>query len=210
MAAGASAAPVTEVVADERLGRALLRIARASIAGALGQAVPAAKDDDVRLQQVGATFVTIRHASTGALHGCIGTLSPRRSLAADVHANAVAAAFLDPRSPPLTLEEWGDVTIEVSLLGPIVPFEVESRSDALAKMRRDEGYVLAWGPVRGVLLPQVWDQCADAAAFLRCLQLKAGLPPDFWPDGIRLSKFRLAKWKDEARSGADMAAAPHA
>jgi hypothetical protein len=198
------------VVADERLGQELLRIARASIAGALGLPVAAAKEEDVRLQEVGATFVTIRQASSGALHGCIGTLSPRRNLAADVRSNAVAAAFLDPRSPPLMLEDYGDISIEVSLLGPIVPFEVESRSDALAKMRRDEGYVLTWGPVRGVLLPQVWDQCADASAFLRCLQLKAGLPPDFWPDGIRLSKFRLAKWKDEARSGADRAAAPHA
>jgi AmmeMemoRadiSam system protein A len=186
----------TAIDSDDHLGHELLAIARASIARALGRSGVDDPDDDPRLHQNGATFVTLTHARTGELQGCIGSLEPRRPLASDVRANAVAAAFLDPRSDPLTPDAYDDLVVEVSLLGPLEAMPVTSEEDALTQMKRDEGYVLGWGPMRGVLLPQVWDRCADAATFLRYLKMKAGLPSDFWAEGVRMQRFHLSKWRD--------------
>ena len=184
------------IVSDDHLGHDLLTIARGSIERALGRPGSSEPDDDPRLHENGATFVTLTHARTGELQGCIGSLEPRRPLASDVRANAVAAAFLDPRSDPLTADEYDDLVVEVSLLGPLEPMAITSEDDATSQMRRDEGYVLQYGPMRGVLLPQVWERCHDAATFLRYLKMKAGLPADFWADDLRMQRFRLAKWRD--------------
>jgi hypothetical protein len=56
--------------------------------------------DHPALTSPGATFVTL--TQNGALRGCIGSLQAHRPLDQDVRANAVAAAFSDPRFPPLT------------------------------------------------------------------------------------------------------------
>jgi AmmeMemoRadiSam system protein A len=113
-----------------------------------------------------------------------------------VRANAVAAAFLDPRSDPLTADAYDDLVVEVSLLGPLEPMAIASEEDALRQMKRDEGYVISWGPMRGVLLPQVWERCSNAETFLRYLKMKAGLPSDFWAEGVRMQRFHLSKWRD--------------
>jgi AmmeMemoRadiSam system protein A len=189
------------VISDEHLGADLLTIARASIAKTLGRPHAEPEPHHPHLDDRGATFVTITYAATGELHGCIGSLEPRRSVLTDVRANAVAAAFLDPRSDPLADEEFDDIVIEVSLLGPLDPMLVASEEDAIARMRRDEGYVISWGPMRGVLLPQVWDRCADAATFLRYLKLKAGLPSDFWANDLHMQRFRLSKWREAPHVG---------
>ena len=60
----------------------------------------------------GASFVTL--TKHGELRGCIGSLEPRRPLALDVRENAVAAAFNDPRFPPLHLSDLDDLCVEVS------------------------------------------------------------------------------------------------
>jgi hypothetical protein len=52
---------------------------------------------------------------------CAGASAPVnawRPLEDDVRANAVAAAFHDPRFEPLSRSEFADTSIEVSLLGP--------------------------------------------------------------------------------------------
>ncbi len=185
--------------ADDRFGAILLSLSRGWIAHALGGPEPAVPSDP-RLERPGATFVTLT-TSSGQLHGCIGTLEPRRPLAADVRANALAAAFLDPRSTPLRARQLDDVCIEVSLLGPIKPlgpgvYATEEAAIASLATTRD-GIVLAWGPVRGVLLAQVWEKIPDPAAFLRCLKHKAGLPADFWSPDIELRHFELEKWREE-------------
>ena len=55
----------------------------------------------------GATFVTLKR--NGQLRGCIGSAAAFRPLAVDVVENAVAAAFRDPRFPPLTAAELDDL-----------------------------------------------------------------------------------------------------
>ncbi len=184
-------------------GAVLIPIARAAIAAALGQAPPSASvarpaiasEDMPWLQQPGATFVTLnRH---GQLRGCIGSLEARRTVLADVQANAVAAALRDPRFAPLSAAELPGTEIEVSLLSPMQPLACDHESHALAQLRPGvDGVVLEFGPHRSTFLPQVWEQLPDAGDFMAQLKRKAGLPADFWADGIRLQRYRVDKWKE--------------
>jgi AmmeMemoRadiSam system protein A len=176
----------------EETGTVLLAIARATIANLLGIASSAAEDADWLIEP-GATFVTLRKG--GALRGCIGSLEAHRPLLVDVKANAIAAAFRDPRFLPLSREELAEVRIEVSLLSPLHPFECVSEADALARLQPSEdGVVLQYGSARATFLPQVWEDLPEPAIFLRELKRKAGLPASFWAVGVRLSRYSVAKY----------------
>jgi AmmeMemoRadiSam system protein A len=178
------------------LGPTLLRLARGWIAHAFGD-VDVVVPELLALREPGATFVSITNFD-GSLHGCIGSLEPRRPLAVDVRANALAAAFLDPRSEPLRADQLATVLIEVSLLGPLERIKIASEEEAIAKVRPFvDGLVLSWGPIRGVLLPQVWDRVPDVRTFLAHLKRKAGLGPTFWAPDIELRRFDLLKWREE-------------
>jgi AmmeMemoRadiSam system protein A len=175
-------------------GSVLLPIARAAIARNLGAEV-AAREDAPWLLEPGATFVTLRKG--GELRGCIGSLEARRPLLLDVKANAVAAAFRDPRFPPVTYLEFEDLCIEVSLLSPMSPIDVESEGDALARLRPfEDGVVFEYGQARSTFLPQVWEDLPDPANFLGQLKRKAGLPSSFWSSEVRLYRYSVSKWTE--------------
>ncbi|HQR52507.1 MAG TPA: AmmeMemoRadiSam system protein A [Burkholderiales bacterium] len=179
----------------------LLAIARAAIANELGSAVSACEDAPW-LATPGATFVTLR--KHGALRGCIGSLEAYRPLLVDLKANALAAAFRDPRFAPLQRDELGEVRIEVSLLSLLQPIECTSEADALARLKPfEDGVVLQCGAAHGTFLPQVWADLPEPALFLRELKRKAGLPASFWESGIRLSRYSVAKYAED-----DVAVAP--
>jgi AmmeMemoRadiSam system protein A len=185
-------------------GRILLAIARRSIAEALGQATtaPPPPPKEPWLARPGATFITL--TEDGELRGCIGSLEAHRPLAQDVWENARAAAFKDPRFPPLAREELPRIAVEVSVLGPAVPLPVRSEAEALARLRPGrDGVVLEYPGEAGrrgasaTFLPQVWEQLPDPASFLAQLKRKAGLPPGFWSPEIRLSTYEVMKWEEE-------------
>lgn len=197
-------------------GARLVQIARESITRGLRapraeRALDAALDtvDEGWLLEQAATFVTLRRA--GELHGCMGSIEPRRRLYDDVHYNAAAAAFLDPRALPLSASNLHELRVEVSLLGPLEPITFTSEADALIQLRpRVDGVVLQHGYQRSTFLPQVWESLADPVEFMLHLKLKAGFPPDFWAPDIKLSRYALQKWSDddlparpERASGAD-------
>lgn len=175
-------------------GRVLLRIAREAIAASFGAPAPAIPDDGW-LHVPAATFVTLtRH---GALHGCIGTIEPTRSLAESVRRNAVAAAFFDTRSRALREDELAEVRVEVSVLGPLSPIDAATEDEAIAALRpHEDGVVLAWHGHRGVFLPQVWEKLPDRREFLAHLKLKAGLDTHFWASDVHLERFRVDKWRE--------------
>ena len=51
---------------------------------------------------------------------------------------------------------------------------------------------------RATFLPQVWEQLPQPADFLFQLKRKAGLPGDFWHDGLRLQRYSVAKFQENA------------
>lgn len=179
-------------------GKTLLPLARASISAALGRTLEVA-EDAVWLQELGACFVTL--TQQGQLRGCIGTLEARRSLLVDVKANAVSAALRDPRFSPLTATELAQTEIEVSLLSPMQAMRFDSEAHALAQLQPGiDGVVLEFDRYRSTFLPQVWEQLPTAFEFIAHLKHKAGLPPDFWAEGVRLSRYTVSKWKENGRS----------
>ena len=184
----------TEAQPDPR-GAVLLPIARAAISTALGQAQQA-DEEAAWLQQPGACFVTL--TQRGQLRGCIGSLQPYRSLLADVKANALAAALQDPRFRPLPRAELATTRVEVSVLSPMQAMHFDSEAHALAQLQPGiDGVVFEFAGHRSTFLPQVWEQLPSAREFMAHLKQKAGLPPDFWADGVRLQRYAVHKWKEQ-------------
>ena len=177
-------------------GRLLLPLARTAIAAQLnlGGDAPAAAG---WLDSTGASFVTL--TKQGELRGCIGTLEAHRALGADVKANAVAAAFRDPRFKPLTPAEFETIKVEVSVLSAVAPLAFRDEAEALAQLRPDvDGVIFHYGHHRSTFLPQVWEHFRDPRIFMGQLKHKAGLPPDFWDPAVKLSRYTVAKWREPA------------
>lgn len=180
---------------DIHAGQILLPIARAAIARELGRPGTAAEDAEW-LREPGATFVTLKQRDQ--LRGCIGSLEARRPLIEDVKSNAVAAAFRDPRFPPLSTSELDSTRIEVSLLSAQEPIAFEDEAHALAQLRPGiDGVVFEYGYHHSTFLPQVWEDLSDPADFMAHLKHKAGLPPDFWEAGVKLARYTVSKWSEQ-------------
>ena len=180
-------------------GGILLDIARATIADALNLPVEPPVVPNWA-QQPGATFVTL----TGhqGLRGCIGSLQAYRPLGADLRANALAAAFEDPRFPPLAVAEWSQVRVEVSLLSALQRIHFDSEESLLAQIQpHRHGLVLTYGSRRGTFLPQVWEELPQPREFLRALKRKAGLPADFWGGEMEVYWYTVEKWREEQPPG---------
>jgi hypothetical protein len=169
----------------------LLALAKASIQHGLQTGRPLKidlADYPVELQELRATFVTlnIHHQ----LRGCIGVLEAFRPLAEDVAENAYSAAFRDARFPPLTAHEFKDLHIHLSVLTPAEPISFTSEQDLLSQLQPGiDGLILQSGVRRGTFLPSVWETLPNPVQFLRHLKQKAGLPPDYWTDTIRVSRY---------------------
>ena len=176
-------------------GRALLRIARASLAAALGLGSPSAGPDEPWLREPGATFVTLRQR--GDLRGCVGSILAYRPLFEDVWSNARASAFNDTRFPPVEPAEFPEISVEVSLLSPPEPLAALSEAEALRRLRPGvDGLIFEYGEYRSTFLPQVWEQLPDPQDFLDHLKAKAGLPRGFWSPEVRLSRYTVSKWEE--------------
>jgi AmmeMemoRadiSam system protein A len=178
------------------LGTTLLTLARNAIAAHFGlQQTPAV--DCPELHKMGASFVTL--TQQGQLRGCVGCLEAWRTLAQDVHENALAAAFRDPRFNPLSADELPLTRVEVSLLTPAEPLSFTSEADALAQLRPEiDGVILTAGHRRATFLPQVWEQLAEPAEFMARLKQKAGLPVGYWGPDVHLERYAVMKWKEAA------------
>lgn len=178
-------------------GRVLLEAARAAIGSELGGPDAGAPQGGVPewAARDGASFVTL--TIDGRLRGCIGSLEAWRPLLEDVRANALSAAFRDPRFPPLTRGEFHRVHVEVSVLTPPEPLDFRSEADLLSQLvPHEDGLVLTASGHRGTFLPQVWEQLPEPADFLRQLKRKAGLPVDHWGPDVRVSRYRVTRFDE--------------
>jgi AmmeMemoRadiSam system protein B/AmmeMemoRadiSam system protein A len=180
-------------VALEEAGPVLIAAARAAIEERLFGAAKAPQAP--WLAQPGATFVTLMRDA--ALRGCIGSLQASRPLAMDVAENAIGAAFRDPRFPAMSGEEWSRCRVEVSLLSTPKAVAFADEADLLQQLvPGEDGVILEAEGRRATFLPQVWEGLPDRRQFLRELARKAGLPAELRLTRCRISRYRVAKWKE--------------
>lgn len=178
----------------------LLELARETIARHLrGEGLPPVDPDALpaSLTRDGASFVTL--TKHGELRGCIGSLEARRLLVLDVRENAIAAAFHDPRFPPVRLEEFDDLHIEISVLSIPQPLSYDGPDDLIAKLRPGvDGVVIERGWNRATFLPQVWEKLPHPHQFLQHLCLKAYLPADAYRHpGLDVYTYQVEKFEEE-------------
>lgn len=178
-------------------GEKLLGIARASIAEALGFPAPKPCAEEAWLKEWRASFVTLRQGEE--LRGCIGMLGAERALAADVSANARAAALQDFRFRPLAREELERTDIEVSLLSAPKRLRFDDHRDLVARLRPGiDGVILQYGDEntdkRATFLPQVWEDLPDPEQFIAHLKQKAGIPSEVGTDRCRVMRYTVLKW----------------
>jgi len=160
----------------------MLRMAREAIEYRVrGEKLPPIQTTSLtpNLSEQGATFVTLTIG--GQLRGCIGTLEAYQPLADDVREHAIAAAFEDPRFPPLSEDELSRIQIEVSRLTRPIPLEYKDADDLLSKLRPSvDGVLIKDGLRRATFLPQVWEKIPDPSEFMDNLCYKMGAAHHHW------------------------------
>ena len=164
--------------------QALVDLARRAVSAQVA-GLPGPAPLDTGLPAASGVFVTIKRH--GELRGCLGTLQCSRGLAGEVARCAADAASEDPRFPPVAADELPELSIEVSVLGPLE--DIDPRDPSAITIGR-HGLVAEQGLRRGLLLPQVaieWGWTPER--FLRQTCLKAGLPGDAWRHDARISRF---------------------
>ena len=134
-----------------------------------------------------AAFVTLKKHSL--LRGCIGDIFPQRPLYRSIILNAINACFNDRRFQPVTEDECGDITIEISALTTPEPV------DSADKIRiGTDGH-------SAVFLPQVApEQGWDINQMLTQLSLKAQLPDDAWKEGASFLVFQAVVFGESEES----------
>ncbi len=131
------------------------------------------------------TFVTI--SSEGKLRGCIGSLSPQRPLILDIIHNAQSAAFHDPRFKALTLSEFQNIEIHISILTEARNMQISSKEELLAQLRPGiDGIILKEKGKSATYLPSVWEKIPKARDFVYELRRKAGLDPEGWDESTQI------------------------
>ncbi len=176
---------------DDQARSLLLQIAEASIQHGLRYGRPLRvdpEDHQEALQANRASFVTLQ--KHGELRGCIGHLEAIQPLVLDVAENAYAAAFQDPRFPPLSDHEVGDIETHISVLTPATPMRFSSEAELIAQLRPGrDGLILQEGYKKGTFLPSVWESLPEPAAFIKQLQLKAALPASYWSESLKVFRY---------------------
>ncbi|MDD3536139.1 MAG: AmmeMemoRadiSam system protein A [Candidatus Cloacimonetes bacterium] len=161
----------------------LLQLARNSIKKRLLNEAYQTPEDPAFDAECGA-FVTLH--LDGRLRGCIGYVQAFKSIRDTIRQMALAAAFEDPRFPPLQRQELPHIRIEISLLSPLIL--VQDLNEIT--IGRD-GLLLKHPYSSGLLLPQVATQWGwDRDTFLKEVSRKAGLHSSAYRDaGAKLYRF---------------------
>ena len=163
------------MVISNEAKKALLKLARDSIAYRF-TGIPPVKPTYPELQEKRGVFVTLN--KHGQLRGCIGYIQGYKSIVDSVIEMAQAAAFEDPRFPPLRQSELPELEIEISILGDLIPV---NNIDEIVIGR--DGLYIQHPYGSGIFLPQVpleWNW--DLPTYLKELCRKAGLNDKDWMD----------------------------
>ena len=171
---------------NSKEGSRLLKLARQSILDAFEKKETEQKSSDDQTEKSGqvkrGTFVTLH--KKGQLRGCIGNIEACKSVQEGIIDNARSAAFNDSRFSPLTLKEFAETQIEISILTEPEVLEYTDGKDLISKLRPGiDGVTIKKRYQGATFLPQVWKQLRDPDLFLSHLCMKAGFPAKEWETG---------------------------
>lgn len=114
-------------------------------------------------------FVTLR--LKGQLRGCLGKIEGNESLSILIEKMALESAFYDRRFPPLTIDEFDNLEIEITILSPLKEIDHYQK----IRLGRD-GVVIRRRWQQAVFLPQVAEETDwDLEKFLSALCEKGGM-----------------------------------
>lgn len=135
-----------------------------------------------------ACFVSIKNMD-GSLRGCIGTLSPcYPSLMEELIANAMAAAFRDPRFSPVQEPELPSLLFSCDLL------ESPQTTNFDALDPKTLGVIVSQGSRRGVLLPDL-EGIDTPQQQVAIAMRKAGIPETSL-ENLHLMSFRVTRHEE--------------
>lgn len=165
----------------EEEGEEGLKLARAAIVEQLSKnrKIQAPDNVPVSFEEKRGVFVTLNKHEN--LRGCIGYPYPIFKLKDAIIDAAISAALNDPRFPPVALDEFKDVTIELTILTtPQVLKEEPGKLPEQIEIGK-HGLIVKRGIYQGLLLPQVATENKWSAEEFLCQTCwKAGLPQDAW------------------------------
>jgi len=166
-------------------GQILMTLARDTLLAYLkNQQTPSFLIDDPILMQNRAVFVTLRDKS-GNLRGRIGRFEAEEPLYLAVQHMTIEAATKDARFSPVILNDFSNLSIEISVLD--VPVDIKSANEIVYGTH---GVIVTQGRRRGIFLPEVAKDFRTKDDFLSelCFQ-KADLPRNCWQNP--LTQFRV-------------------
>jgi AmmeMemoRadiSam system protein A len=172
----------------------LLALARESVRHGIEHGRPLTPDAGAAgpVTEPGACFVSLHVGED--LRGCIGRTEASPRLVDQLLDNAFAAAFQDPRFPPLARDELSRVSFEVHVLTPMQPLPFDSLPDLYGKLRRGiDGLQVETATRRGVFLPVMWEQLPEPRDFVGQLLRKAGVREG---EAFTARRFEAAMFKE--------------
>jgi hypothetical protein len=175
--------------------QAMLALARQAIQARWSQSNAQVASNLAHGDQKTGCFVTLR--KHGELRGCIGTLEQDMPLLQSIPYFARAAAFQDPRFPPLVKDELADCVISISLLSEREPIPAGSKEELLAALTPfTDGLWLSDGYHRATFLPAVWRELPDKLDFIQHLLRKGGWSPLGWPAQMKAWRYHSIEFSE--------------
>ncbi len=165
----------------EEEGEEGLKLARAAIVEQLSKNSKMQAPDNLpaSFEEKRGVFVTLNKHEN--LRGCIGYPYPIFKLKDAIIDAAISAALNDPRFPPVALDEFPNVTIELTILTTPEVLKVEPGGLPEQIEIGKHGLIVKRGIYQGLLLPQVATENKWSAEEFLCQTCwKAGLPQDAW------------------------------
>ena len=179
----------------------IISLAKAAILVALQQAdtfnLIQALESYPELKEHAAVFVTLSN-SDNSLRGCIGSLQAYQPLYKDIIYNAQAAAMKDNRFKPLTLKEFKNIHIEISVLSKAKILHYQDRNDLKKKIKPlQDGVILKYQGKSATYLPQVWEQLPTFHTFFNGLCLKAKLAENCLSEHPQIFTYHVTIYKEK-------------
>jgi MEMO1 family protein len=181
---------VAQLATDSEIRRELPALARKAVETRIYTGMtltPPARPFGILADQA-PCFVTLK-TTDGELRGCIGTIeATRETLAAEIIANALAAATNDPRFDPVNGNDLPGLRYSVDVLLPPEPTTIDQLDPKIyGVIVEDES-----GNRRGLLLPDIRG-IRKAADQVQIATQKAGIPRGAT---VRLSRFKVIRFKE--------------